>query len=302
MKITVIGSINVDTTLRVNEHAKIGETIQINEQLTSGGGKGANQAVAAARSGADVSFIGTIGNDYEGRMMLDFLTDEAIQCAGIDFVNAPTGHAFISVNQAGDNFIMIDPGANQYVTSQYVEEKHSLIEQSDIIIGQLECNDEGTLTAFQIAKESDTVTILNPAPAKEISNELLALTDIIIPNETEAEALLGITITDEDSLTQIADYFHQQGVPCVIITLGDAGAFYDYQGKQMIIPAYSVDAVDTTAAGDTFIGAFATRLSKNFLNLGAAINYANCASSLAVQVIGAQPYIPDEEMVLQHLR
>lgn len=299
--ITIVGSINVDTTLRVAKQPKIGETIHVHEQIISGGGKGANQAVAAARSGAHVTFIGAIGHDSEGRMMIDLLNDEQIDTSPIEQVDAFTGHAFISVDNEGHNCIMIDAGANHYVDASLIQRNKEIIQQSEMIIGQLECHMEGTIEAFRIAKQNNVMTLLNPAPATHIPDVLLQNTDVIVPNETEAETLTGIEVTDEISMRNIANYFHQKGVRCVIITLGERGAFYDIDGKYGIVPAYTVQAKDTTAAGDTFIGALSTRLQADFLNLVADINYANCASSLAVQVFGAQPSIPDQEMVLEKL-
>ncbi|MFV0559206.1 MAG: ribokinase [Enterococcus sp.] len=292
--VTIIGSINLDTTLRVKEMPKPGETIHAKEHFTAGGGKGANQAVAAKRSGADTYFIGAIGNDGAGMMMRELLTQEEIDMTGVEtFDNQATGQAFIMVDDHGENSIMIYSGANNVFTPEQVSQHKEIIQKSDFIIAQFESAVDSTIEAFKLARESGVKTILNPAPAfANVPKELLQVTDMIVPNETETQILTGITITDEASMRQAAESLHQLGIEAVIITVGSKGAFYDVNGRSGIIPAYKVKAVDTTAAGDTFIGAMSTCLEKDFSNLEEAIRYGNQASSLTVQRFGAQPSIP----------
>ena len=292
--ITVIGSINLDRTIRVKQMPKPGETMHTKEIFSAGGGKGANQAVAAKRSEAVTNFIGAIGNDEAGEMMRELLSEEGIELAGVQSLEKQaTGQAYIIVDDQGENSIMIHSGANNAFTPEQVQAHADLIKASDFVVAQFESTLGSTIEAFTIAREAGVKTILNPAPALEnVPEELLKVTDMIIPNETETEILTGIKVTDEASLKAAADHLHQLGIEAVIITIGSKGAFYDVQDRSGIVPAFKVNAVDTTAAGDTFIGAMSSVLKKDFSNLEQAIEYGNQASSLTVQRFGAQPSIP----------
>ncbi|MDN6043088.1 MAG: ribokinase [Lactobacillus sp.] len=292
--VTVIGSINLDRTIRVENMPKPGETIHTKEIFSAGGGKGANQAVAAQRSGANTHFIGAVGDDAAGKTMLDLLTQEKINLAGITkMTNQSTGQAYVTVDDAGENQIMIHGGANMAFTPADVEAHRDIIETSDFVVAQFESAVDSTVEAFKIAQAAGVRTILNPAPAMEkVPTELLAVTDMIVPNETETETLTGIAITDEASMLKASAALHALGISAVIITIGSKGAFYDIDGRHGIVPAFKVEAVDTTSAGDTFIGAMSSVLNKDFSNLEDAIRYGNRASSIAVQRFGAQPSIP----------
>lgn len=292
--ITVVGSINLDTNLRVDHMPKPGETIHTKELYTAGGGKGANQAVAAKRAGAKTNFIGAIGNDAAGTVMKELLSEEEIELAGVQVLeNQVTGQAFITVDETGENNIIIHSGANDAFTPADVLLQRELIEASDFVIAQFESAVESTIQAFEIAQAAGVKTILNPAPAlAKVPEKLLKVTDMIVPNETETEILTGITITDEASMTEAANQLHDLGIAVVIITVGSKGAFYHFDGKSGIVPAMKVKAVDTTAAGDTFIGALSSILKKDFSNLVEAITFGNHASAITVQRFGAQPSIP----------
>ncbi|WP_278955876.1 ribokinase [Lactobacillus apis] len=300
-KVTVIGSINLDTNLRVAQMAKPGETIHAKEHYSAAGGKGANQAVAAARSGCAVSFVGAVGNDAPGKEMLALLEKENINLDGVkEVTDESTGQAFITVDDSGQNSITIYSGANYAFDQDDIEQNSDLIAASDFVVAQFETPIEATIQGFKIAHQNNAKTILNPAPAiTEIPAELLQVTDIIIPNETEAATITGVEVVDEKSAKKAADKLHELGVSAVIITIGDKGAFYDFQDKQGLIPAFKVKAVDTTAAGDTFIGAMTSILKPDFSNLSDAITFANKASSLTVQGYGAQPSIPTKAEVEQ---
>ena len=300
-KVTVIGSINLDTNLRVAQMAKPGETIHAKEHYSAAGGKGANQAVAAARSGCAVSFVGAVGDDAPGKEMLALLEKENINLDGVkEVANESTGQAFITVDDSGQNSITIYSGANYAFDQDDIEQNSDLIAASDFVVAQFETPIEATIQGFKIAQQNSAKTILNPAPAiTEIPAELLQVTDIIIPNETEAATITGVEVVDEKSAKKAADKLHELGVSAVIITIGDKGAFYDFQDKQGLIPAFKVKAVDTTAAGDTFIGAMTSILKPDFSNLSDAITFANKASSLTVQGYGAQPSIPTKAEVEQ---
>lgn len=294
-KVTVIGSINLDWTIRVARMAKPGETLHTKEIFTAGGGKGANQAIAAQRLGADTSFIGAVGEDREvSQTMLELLHEDGINCQGIATLsNHKTGQAFVIVDDDSENLIYVHGGANMAFKPEHVDQNRDLITQSDFVVAQFETPIDCTTEAFKIARQNGVVTILNPAPAiDQIPEELLKVTDMIVPNETETEVITGIKITDQASMINAAEKFHALGIKAVLITLGSQGTFYSYAGKTAIIPALKVNAVDTTAAGDTFIGALSSVLNKDFSNLEDAIKFSNKASSITVQRFGAQPSIP----------
>ena len=293
-KVTVIGSINLDTNLRVKQMARPGETVHASEHYSAAGGKGANQAVAAARSGCEVSFIGGVGDDAPGKEMLGLLKSEGINTQGIITAKkVSTGQAFITVDDSGQNSITIYAGANYAFGSAEVVQNQDLIKDSDFLIAQFETPLAATIKGFEIAHDARVKTILNPAPGMaKIPADLLKLTDIITPNETEAETITGIKVTDEKTAQMAAVKLHNQGVKIVIITIGAKGAFYDYQNESELVPAFKVNAVDTTAAGDTFIGAMTSLLRPDFSNLRNAVLFANKASSITVQKYGAQPSIP----------
>lgn len=292
--VTIIGSINLDTTLRVEEMPKPGETIHAVEHFTAGGGKGANQGVASQRAGAETHFIGAVGNDKAGELMTELMNQDEINTSAITVLDGEsTGQAFIMVDSHGENSIMIYAGANNEITTEHVKNNEETIKNSDFIIAQFESDIQSTIVAFELARKHGVKTILNPAPAlKHVPEELLKVTDMIIPNETETEILTGIKVTDDQTMKAAADVLHDLGIEAVIITIGSKGAFYDNGVKSGVVPAFKVTAVDTTAAGDTFIGAMASQLNSDFSNLEAAILFGNKASSLTVQRFGAQPSIP----------
>lgn len=298
-KVTVVGSINLDTNLRVKRMVKPGETIHAKEHYSAGGGKGANQAVAASRAGAQTSFIGAVGDDAPGKQMMDLLKNEGIDLTGIDTIaDESTGQAFITVDDEGENAITIYAGANFAFGPKEIAQKSALLKDSDFVIAQFETPIAATVKAFEIAHEAGVKTILNPAPGEDhISEELLKVTDMITPNETEAETITGIHVEDEASARKAATKLHELGVDVAIITIGSKGAFYDYNGVSELVPAFKVKAVDTTAAGDTFIGAMSSILKPDFSNLKEAILFGNKASSLTVQRYGAQPSIPYQKEI-----
>ena len=292
--VTIVGSLNVDTTMKVKRMPLPGETIAALSKTNAAGGKGANQAVAAARSGAETAFVGQVGDDAGGKMMINDLNDNNVDTTGIHVDDqAGTGSAAILLDESGQNSILVYGGANQQLSVKEVEDARDQIAAADF-----ETPQEATLRAFQIAKENGVKTILNPAPAHEINPDLLKLTDLIIPNETESAALTGIIITDETSMLMSAAKFAQMGVRNLIITVGAKGAFYCTQDGYNFIPAFKVNAVDTTAAGDTFIGSLSSQLKPDMSNIEKAIVYAQRASSLAVQKLGALPSIPTYDEVV----
>ncbi|VDK13957.1 Bifunctional ribokinase/ribose-5-phosphate isomerase A {ECO:0000305} [Oenococcus sicerae] len=277
---------------------KQGETIHIQDLTSAPGGKGANQAVAAARQGAQVSFIGAVGDDANGRFMTQTLVDNGIDVSHIVTKNVPTGAAYIMLEADGNNTILVYGGANMQVSSEDVLAASELIARADLIIAQFETPIDATMTAFEIAKQHHVMTILNPAPAQKIGPELLALSDFVTPNETEAAALISRSVEfNQASLNQAAAAFEKLGVKNTLITLGEHGSFYKLADQSGMIPSFKVKAIDTTAAGDTYIGSFAANLNGDFSNLVQALTWASRSSSLAVQKAGALPSIPNFEEV-----
>lgn len=300
-KVVVLGSLNVDRILQMDRVPEPGETLALNNQDMAGGGKGANQAIAAARSGAQTSFIGRVGADENGKFMLQQLVNSGVttNLVAVD-EDAGTGQAFVMVEKSGENRILIYGGANAQLSATDVKKAQTQIAAADLMVAQLETPVETTQFAFQMAKELGVKTILNPAPAvAKLPAELLKNTDVITPNETEVEILTGIAVTDEAAMLKAAQRLHDLGVATVIITLGSKGVFYDDGAQHGIVPAFKVQAVDTTAAGDTFLGALSSELNPDLSNLKTAIECGNKASSLAVQKMGAQPSIPTRKDILK---
>lgn len=298
-KVTVVGSLNVDTTMKIKRMPLPGETISTLGKSSAAGGKGANQAVSAARSGAQTFFVGEVGKDSGGEMMLNDLRENGIDVSGIrENAQVGTGSAAILLDEHGQNSILVYGGANQQLSVDDVNAAKKQIMEADFVVAQFETPQAATLRAFELAKENGVTTILNPAPAQKIDPAVLKLTDLIIPNETESQALTGIIITDETSMLMSAAKFAHMGVRNLIITVGAKGAFYCTQDGYNFIPAFKVNAVDTTAAGDTFIGALASQLKPDMSNIEKALVYAQRASSLAVQKMGALPSIPTKQQVI----
>lgn len=297
-KVVVLGSINVDTTYHVERFPQPGETISAKSKSSAPGGKGANQAVAAVRSGAKTSFIGAVGSDNEGQYMLEALKENGIDTHHImvDKYHG-TGTAAVTLDAEGQNDIMIYGGANQAMPTDVLDGIDDVLDDADFLISQFETPQAVTLAAFKMAKEQGVTTILNPAPAHDIIPELLKYTDVIAPNESECALLTGIEIADEDSMLASAEYFQSRGVKHLLITLGSKGVFYATPNVHGLVPAFKVKAVDTTAAGDTFIGALSSQLKDDLSNVADALVYAQRASSLTVQQMGAMPSIPTADKV-----
>lgn len=299
--LTVLGSINADHVISVPYFAKPGETLTGHSYHIAYGGKGANQAVAAARLGSKVSFIGCIGDDDIGKAMKTAFEKDGINTQPIKSVaNEMTGIAMIQVAESGENSIVISAGANGHLDEAVVAEFQSEIAQADCLLMQLETPLPAIIQAAKIAKENNTQVVLNPAPAKELPDELLSLLDMITPNETEAEILTGVKVVDEESAKQAAQAFHQKGIEKVLITLGSKGVFVSESEQGEIVAGFRVNAVDTTAAGDTFNGALVTAMLED-KPLNEAIRFAHAAAAISVTRKGAQPSIPTRQETLDFL-
>ena len=288
--ILVIGSANIDLTIQTDRMPKLGETVAGHGFSMNSGGKGANQAVAAAKLGGDVKFLGVIGNDTYGEKLLADLRKSGAVFEGITADGVPTGTACITVVN-GDNFIVLNPGANDLLTPEIIEEKAELIRKSDYVIMQLEIPVDSVLRAAVIAKDAGTSVVLNPAPVKELPDEIYRLTDIMIPNEYEAMLLTGISTDNEQGCRAAVEDLRKKGVKTVIITLGDRGCVYNDGDRIIFHPAGKADVVDTTSAGDSFIGALCCKLASGN-SLPESIDYATKVAAVTVSRRGASESIP----------
>lgn len=285
-KVLVVGSINVDLVMTTDRVARVGETVRGTDFKTVAGGKGANQAVAAARLGANVKMLGAVGNDSYADLMLDGLKKDGIDTSGIERFDTSTGVAVIVVYN-GDNSIIINSGANACVTPEYIDRHIDAIEWADFVIMQYEIPMETVLYTAKLAKNLGKTVVINPAPMAETKKELLENCDLFVPNETEAQTLLGAELDPETALKKI----HDLGAKSVIITLGEKGSIAFDGEKIHRQNAQKAYAVDTTAAGDCFVGALTTALCED-KSLTEAIEFATKASAIAVTRHGAQPSLP----------
>jgi len=290
--LVVLGSINADHILNLESFPTPGETVTGNQYQVAFGGKGANQAVAAGRSGANIAFIACTGDDDTGERVRKQLASDNIDVSPVSVVEGEsTGVALIFVNAEGENVIGIHAGANAALTTERVEAQRAIISGADALLMQLESPVESVLAAAKIAHENHTTVVLNPAPARVLSDELLALVDIITPNETEAEKLTGIRVENDDDAARAAGALHDKGIGTVIITLGSRGVWVSANGEGRRVPGFKVKAIDTIAAGDTFNGALVTALLEGRA-MDEAIRFAHAAAAIAVTRKGAQPSVP----------
>lgn len=301
-KLVVLGSINADHILNLESFPTPGETVTGNHYQVAFGGKGANQAVAAGRSGADIAFIACTGDDDIGERIRKQLETDRIDVAPVSAVaGESTGVALIFVNGEGENVIGIHAGANAALSTTLVEAQRERIAQASALLMQLESPLDSVLLAAQIAHQNHTTVVLNPAPARELSDELLALVDIITPNETEAEKLTGVRVENDDDAAKAAQVLHDKGIDTVIITLGSRGVWASVKGEGRRVAGFRVPAIDTIAAGDTFNGALMTALLEE-TPLADALRFAHAAAAIAVTRKGAQPSVPWREEIDDFLR
>ncbi|WPN21864.1 ribokinase [Pseudomonas marginalis] len=291
-KVVVVGSLNMDLVTRASRLPRAGETLIGQTFSTVPGGKGANQAVASARLGADVSMIGCVGTDAYGTQLRDALQVEGIDCQAVITVDGSSGVALIVVDDSSQNAIVIVAGSNGELTPASLQAFDAVLQAADVIVCQLEVPMNTVGYALKRGRELGKTVILNPAPASApLPAEWYASIDYLIPNESEATALSGVTVDSIDSAKAAATHLIQAGAGKVIITLGAQGAlFTDGQGFEHLL-APKVKAVDTTAAGDTFVGGFAAALA-NGKSEAEAIRFGQVAAALSVTRAGAQPSIP----------
>lgn len=293
--IIVFGSINMDLVTKTPRLPVAGETLTGYEFFTAGGGKGANQAVAAARLGISTQMVGRLGNDDFGRQLLRHLQAAGVQTDGV-LVDETTssGVAVITVDDAGENNIIIIGGANGRLNETDVERLRSRLPGAAALLMQLEIPMATVQLAAQVAHSAGVPVILDPAPAQDIPDELYPLIDIITPNQLEASQLVGFPVDGQEAARQASAELQQRGVSTVIVKLGDRGVFCATAEETFFVPAFSVQAVDTVAAGDAFNGALAVALAQGRL-LREAVVWGAVAGALSATKAGAQPSLPDRE-------
>lgn len=298
MKFVVIGSINTDLVINTTRMPKIGETISGSRFATNYGGKGANQAIAVAKLGGDVTFIGAVGCDANGDAAIENLKKNNIHTERIKRVEVNTGVAVITVCN-GDNSIILDEGANGCVNNEFIDDNVDVISNADAVIMQLEIPIETVIYAAKTAKQAGVKVVLNPAPIKTLPKELLENIDAMILNETEAEFVADVYPDSKENRSKCIETIKNLGINQVIITLGGDGSVYNKNGLILHQKAFETSVVDTTAAGDTFIGAFCMNMAQD---IECAVKYATAASAITVSRAGASESIPNKEDVERYFR
>ena len=297
MKIVVVGSSNTDMIVKTDKIPKLGETVIGGKFYKAAGGKGANQAVAAARAGGSVTFVSSVGDDVFGSEAIEGFKKDGIN---VEYVKKDpeeaSGIALILVDSEGENSIAVASGANLSLLEENVVNAKNKIVNADVLLMQLEIPIETVEAAAKIAKASGVKVILNPAPAQTLSDELLQCVTILTPNETEAEMLTGVEVKDEADAVKAAEALLAKGVELVIITLGTKGALLATKEESKLIPGFKVEAADTTAAGDVFNGALAVAISEE-KEIMDAIKFAHAAAAISVTRMGAQPSAPQREEI-----
>ena len=297
MAIVVFGSLNLDLVTQTPRLPVAGETIRGDNFFTGLGGKGANQAVAAARLGASTRAIGRVGGDRFGEQLLKGLWDSGVDASGVRVDESThSGVAVVSVDRTGENAIVIVPGANGRVDESDVDRLKALLADATVLLLQLEVPTPIVEAAARVARDAGVTVILDPAPASEFSESLYEYVDILTPNEIEASQLLGASVDDPETALQAASAFRRRGVDRAIVTLGARGIAYATAEESAFVPAFAVEAVDTTAAGDAFNGALAAAIDRGLPWLD-TLRWAMAAGALSVTKVGAQPSMPD----LEHL-
>lgn len=296
-KVVVFGSLNMDLSIESDHMPVMGETIMGRCFITNPGGKGANQAVASAKLGAEVVMLGAVGEDAFGDQMIAALAEEGVQCDRIERVrDLATGVALITRVQ-GDNFIVLGSGANAAPSAESVRASLDEVARGgDVFLAQLECDFDATMEALRDAHDRGMYTVLNPAPARQLPEWVYSCLDMVVVNESECEVLTGLYPEDEASAKAAMEKLSSFGVGTVVVTLGERGSVVLSRGKLLSSVPPKVDAVDTTCAGDTYIGALVASYARG-VTIESAIELATKASAMATTKIGAQQSIPHLEDV-----
>jgi ribokinase len=296
-RVVVIGSINTDMVVKMPRIPLPGETIIGGDFVMTRGGKGANQAVAAARLGADVTFVGRVGEDVFGERAVSSMRTAGVDtsCVTVDY-GTPSGVALIFVGGDGQNSIAVAPGANSRLAPEHVDAARAAIKRADVVVLQLEMPMETVERAVEVADEVGALVVLNPAPAAQIPERILRLVDVLTPNEFEAATMLGRAIDNRYTPAFAARDLLAMGVQSVVLTLGSEGAVCATEVRTQEIPGKRVRAVDATGAGDCFTGALACAIGEG-KELSVAVHFANAAAAVSVTRMGAQASMPTREEV-----
>lgn len=301
-RVTVVGSLNVDMVTRVPRFPGPGETILGSSLRTVPGGKGANQAVAAARLGAQVSMVGKVGRGGFGELLLSSLRKSRVDCSHVTQSSwSTTGTALILVDETGQNNIVVVPGVNMQLSPADIGRARHAITSADVLLLQLEIPLDAVASAVEMAHARGVSVVLNPAPAQPLPPDLLSSVDVLVPNESETHVLTGISVESEAQMQEAARALQDLGVGAVILTLGERGAMLARNGKTQVIPAFDVKTVDSTAAGDAFMAGFSVALAEG-RPLEEAVRWGNAGGALAATKLGAQPSLPhrgDVERLLE---
>jgi ribokinase len=301
-RILVLGSSNVDLILRIPRFHQPGETIAGEDLVTAFGGKGANQAIAARRLGGEVVFLTKLGNDSFGQSYRRYLTQEGLPPRFLlRDSSIPTGVALIELIPQGENRIIVSPGANGALSVEDLVEHRQVWGGVRIFVTQLETPLDTVAKGLMLAKEKDTLTLLNPAPAVPLPPKVFPLVDFLVPNEGEAQTLAGMKMKGKKDLPKMARRLLARGVGNVVITLGAQGLYFQNREEEIWMDAFRVKAVDTTAAGDAFMGALACGLAEG-KPIREVLRWANAAGALAATKLGAQPSLPGKKEVAEFLR
>lgn len=301
-KICVIGSLNIDITTSVERFPKVGESVFSKTfDLFVGGGKGANQAVALGKLGADVMMVGKLGDQFYGPQYFEVLKKNNINLDAVKIEKDTfPGAALIAVDKNSDNMIFAYPGANSKVNIAFIEEKWDLISKCDIFLLQLEIPLETNIHIIKKLKELDKTILLDPAPALKFPDELLSLIDYITPNELELEALTGIVAQNEEDIKRSVHILISKGSKTVIVKSGSKGSYIAYDKEFVHMPAIKIQAVDPTAAGDSFNAALALKIAEG-KDIFESVKFANAVGALATMALGAQSAMPSIEEVNRFL-
>lgn len=295
-KVLIVGSLNMDMVIKLKSLPKLGETILADNFYKSCGGKGANQAITASKLGLNVEMIGAVGKDEDGEELISNLKNNGIK-PFIVFKDKPTGRAIINIDENGNNNIVVIPGANLELSKEDILEKLDIIKSSDIVILQNEISLETTKFTLEMSNKLGKITLFNPAPATKLEKDIYKHITYLIVNETELEYIFDINVNENDFIDKFLKIKKENGIKNVLITLGEKGSIIFLENNTYLkFEAYKVKAIDTTAAGDSFIGAFTSYIVKG-KKIEEAIKYASIVSAIVVTKIGAQDSIPSIEEI-----